>query len=70
MYIDTRYNDKIPYEKILTGTKSSLKRWQQIKNYARTLYLIFPGICVLYICKNRLSEAILTIIQNICFDKK
>ena len=42
LYTDTRYDDKIYHNVRFTGTKPSLKRLQQIKNYPRTVYLMFP----------------------------
>ena len=36
-----------------------------MKTFAKTLHLIFPGICFVYLL-NRLNETILTNIQNIC----
>ena len=41
LYTDTWNNDKIRYNDNLNVTKSSLKKWRLMRNYAKTLHKIF-----------------------------
>ena len=68
-YNDTRYNDKIRYF-TRTETLSQEVMYSEVEIMQEHYYLILQAKYVLDICQNRLTETILTIIQNMRSMKK